>query len=462
MSAGGAAPGAGAGAGPERASSNAPETEAKIARWRRYLTARAPISQADADELEDHLRSQIRDLRAAGLSPAEAFLIGVSRMGAHSALAGQFARTESARLWKQLVLSGAGRGERRAGTWAMLGFAVAAGLAAKAPMLAWPTGGIAARVAPTLALAVLAAYVAWTRRLAPRVAASLGAGLLALLGLAALYPFAPRADTADLMLIHLPVVAWCAVGVAYASGRWRAWRARMDFVRFTGEWAVYMVLLALGGGALVGLTGAIFAATGLDIQESLASWVLVLGAGGAGVVAAWLVEAKREIIESVAPVLGRVFTPLAALAVAALLVAAGVRGGFARDRDALMLVDALLVVVLALQLYTLSAEDARARPALGDLLGAATSVGALALDAFAVVAMVQRLAGGLTPNRFVALGLNAVLLVNLAVGAVLGVRRLVRREGAGPLQRWQMAYLPVFAAWAAFVVVAVPPLFGFR
>ena len=37
--------------------------------------------------------------------------------------------------------------------------------------------------------------------------------------------------------------------------------------------------------------------------------------------------------------------------------------------------------------------------------------------------------------------------------------------GRGPffaLERWQTAYLPVYAAWAAFVVVAFPPLFGFK
>jgi hypothetical protein len=29
------------------------------------------------------------------------------------------------------------------------------------------------------------------------------------------------------------------------------------------------------------------------------------------------------------------------------------------------------------------------------------------------------------------------------------------------LVRWQTSYLPVFAVWAAFVVLALPPLFGF-
>jgi hypothetical protein len=38
---------------------------------------------------------------------------------------------------------------------------------------------------------------------------------------------------------------------------------------------------------------------------------------------------------------------------------------------------------------------------------------------------------------------------------------LVRRALPVRLEQWQTGYLPVFAAWVALVVLAVPPLFGF-
>ena len=68
---------------------------------------------------------------------------------------------------------------------------------------------------------------------------------------------------------------------------------------------------------------------------------------------------------------------------------------------------------------------------------------------------------GFTPNRMAALGLNVVLLVNLAGAALLSVRFLTRRSTLHRLERWQTTYLPVFALWAAMVVVVIPPLFGF-
>jgi hypothetical protein len=60
-----------------------------------------------------------------------------------------------------------------------------------------------------------------------------------------------------------------------------------------------------------------------------------------------------------------------------------------------------------------------------------------------------------------ALGLNLVLLVNLAGAAWLSTRFLAGRVAFHRLERWQTSYLPVFAIWAATVVVVLPPLFAF-
>ena len=87
---------------------------------------------------------------------------------------------------------------------------------------------------------------------------------------------------------------------------------------------------------------------------------------------------------------------------------------------------------------------------------------ALVLDVMVLGAMVARIGDlGFTPNRVAALGLNLVLLVNLAGAAWLSVRFLTGRTAFHRLERWQTSYLPVFAVWAATVVVVLPPLFAF-
>jgi hypothetical protein len=77
-------------------------------------------------------------------------------------------------------------------------------------------------------------------------------------------------------------------------------------------------------------------------------------------------------------------------------------------------------------------------------------------------AMIARIGDlGFTPNRTAALGLNLVLLVNLAGAAWLAARFLAGRTRLHRLERWQTGYLPVLALWAAAVVVVLPLLFSF-
>ena len=69
---------------------------------------------------------------------------------------------------------------------------------------------------------------------------------------------------------------------------------------------------------------------------------------------------------------------------------------------------------------------------------------------------------GFSANKVAALGENVVLLANLVGSAWLYARFLRGRASFAALERWQTAYLPVYFAWAWFVVIAFPPLFGFR
>ena len=80
------------------------ELEAQIDRWRGYVHRRQVISSADVDELEDHLRGQVTDLRATGLDDDEAFLVAIKRLGNLDAVSREYAREHSDRLWKQLAL----------------------------------------------------------------------------------------------------------------------------------------------------------------------------------------------------------------------------------------------------------------------------------------------------------------------------------------------------------------------
>lgn len=444
-----------------------PELEAQVDRWRGYVQRRQAISSTDVEELEDHLRGQVADLRATGLDGEESFLIAIKRLGNLDAVSREYAREHSERLWKQLALVPDGPDESGAPPWreltVVLALAVGAGLAVKAGAT-WVTDENAlARNVGLLVVPFLAGYFAWKRRLTLPVAATLLAGLVALAVVVNAYPFERGGSTEVLTVVHAPVVLWLLLGLAYVGGRWRSDRARMDFARFTGELAIYLTLLALGGGVLVGLTFAVLGAVGVDLEPAMEDWILPFAVPGALVVAAWLVEAKKNVVENIAPVLTRVFTPLTVVMLVAVLVVLLTAGGLADvDRDLLILMDAILVLVLCLLLYSVSARDPLAPPGPFDALQLVLVVAALAVDAVMLTAMLTRIAElGSSPNRVAALGLNVLLLAHLVGSAWLTTRFLRRRVGFAPLERWHTRYLPVYGGWALVVVAVFPPAFGF-
>jgi hypothetical protein len=311
-------------------------------------------------------------------------------------------------------------------------------------------------------LPFLAGYFAHRRQLDTRHWALTAAAFAVAAVVVNVYPYDPDSATEMLVALHLPVVLWFAVAYPYMGGTLRSHERRMDFVRFTGEWFIYYVLIALGGGVLMGLTAAILEPAGIDF-ERIAEWVVPSGAAGAVIVAAWLVEAKQRVVENMAPVLTMLFTPLFAVMLAGAAVVYAVTGlGGAFDRELLSVFDALLLVVLGLVLYGMSARDPLTSPDWMDRIQLVAVVSALALDLMVLGAMVARIGDlGFSPNRTAALGLNLVLLVNLAGAAWLSIRFLTRRSRLHRLERWQTTYLPVFALWAAAVVALLPPLFGF-
>ena len=310
-------------------------------------------------------------------------------------------------------------------------------------------------------------FVAWflvrTRQPQTQISRLLPLPFLAGALVANIWHLGDPANTEVVLALHLPVALLLIVGVAHAGDGWRTVEGRLAFIRFTGEWMVHYVLLGLGGLALVGLTAGGFEVLGIsaDLEYPLTGWILPCGAMGAVVIAAWMADRRLETGDGIAPVLARAFTPLFAVAVFVLLVGSLTAGDFLdMDRDALVLLDVLLLVVLGLLLYTVSARDPQAPPTWLDRIQIALLVAAVVLDVIALISTLGRIGEwGLTANRTAALGINLILLAQLGGSAWLAIAALRGRRPFPDLLRWQSRFLPVFAAWATVVMVAFPPIF---
>ena len=444
------------------------DATARFAAWRSHLLRDGEVSEADLDELEEALSGEFGSLREASLDPDEAFLVALKRVGEADPPTREFARQHAVRMLEPPAEAGTGRWGVGAETWVALGLAALAAAAAKALQLLGPPlteDAIAfyARNESIVALGCVAGYFAWKRGLSTARSVRVVAVFVAAAVLTGVFPFTPAGATDVLAALHLPIALWLAIGIAYTAGRWSVSADRMRFVRFSGELFIHGVLIALGGLVLSAITLTLFGRIGVDTDRLWGAWVLPCGAAGAAVVASWLAESRTRVTGSLAPLLARIFTPLFAFALLALLVTmAWTRTGLRIEREVLIVLDVLLAVVVGLVLYAVSARTPEAAPRPFDVLQLLLVTLALAVDLLALGAIGARIAEfGFTPNRMAALGLNLVLLANLAGSAWFYLRFLRGLGSFAALERWQTGFLPVYAGWAGIVVATFPPFFGY-
>lgn len=444
------------------------DVESEIAAWRAEIAAKSHLATEDLGELEDHLRDEMEALRAAGLAEDEALLIAVRRMGSSTVLAGELAMANLDRTWVQLPRADEPpeRGNRQEMGLVVLAAMLAAALG-KAPLIFGVQMAermdVYARNIALFVIPVLIGGYYFVRRFHTSLLAPLGAALAFAAVAVNAYPFQGEGSTLLLTVLHLPMLLWLVFGLAYTAGEWRNVRPVWDFIRFTGEFVVYSVLIGLGGLVFMMLTTAFFSAIGLPVERFLIEWVGYSGLLGIPVVAAYLVEKKRSLIENIAPVLARIFIPMFLVMTVTFLVASLTRlQALVEDRNLLIMVDLLLALVTAMVLYDLSARDSEGPFTNVDLMSLMLMGTALIIDVLALGGIVARLSQfGFSPNRAAALGENVLLLVNLAGLAYFYVRFQRGKGSRRDILSWQVRCMPAYLAWLAWVVFALPPLYRF-
>ena len=94
------------------------------------------------------------------------------------------------------------------------------------------------------------------------------------------------------------------------------------------------------------------------------------------------------------------------------------------QRETLIVIDLLLVLVTGLIIYNVSARNAQDPTGLFDILQVVLIITALVIDVIMLIAIASRIIEfGLSPNKVAALGENIILFIHLAGSAWITIRR---------------------------------------
>ncbi len=207
----------------------------------------------------------------------------------------------------------------------------------------------------------------------------------------------------------------------------------------------------------------IFGLIKLNITTFYMANIAFVGACAAPIVASYITERKREIVESFAPVLSAIFTPLVLVTLVVFLVTMLAVGKSPyNDRDFLLVFNGMLVLVIALIFFNVTERKLGQRARIMDALNAVLILAALAVDGVALSAIIVRITSyGVSANKIAVLGENVLLLTNLLGLGVQYVRHFAGRTTFAQVENVTARLLPVYFIWIAVVVFAFPAVFSF-
>jgi hypothetical protein len=325
--------------------------------------------------------------------------------------------------------------------------------------------------APLTGIALISFVTAGARRnirLAILMSVAIGALTAYVLLVAPLEPAATRSSYLDLMLLHVPLLAWGALGLAVLG--WRsATLDRFAFLSKSIETVGTAGVYSIAGGIFIGITYGLFEAIGIDFSGLV---IRLLVAGGAGLIPVIAVASVydpqlapsaqefRRGFGRILTILMQALLPLTLIVLAIYLVL--IPFNFSEPfthRSILIIYNIGLFGIMGLLLGVIPVHASDFSAGYQRLLRLGINlVAALAalVSLYALSAILYRtVESGLTMNRLVVIGWNAI---NIALLLVLLVQEMRARRDTWvvALQSVVRLGVVVYLLWGALLILALP------
>jgi hypothetical protein len=288
------------------------------------------------------------------------------------------------------------------------------------------------------------------------------AGPLSILGVSIVYiNLLPEGSTTLLLTcLHIPILLWFVIGYVFAGSDSDK---RMDFLRYHGDLIVMTAVIGLAGGLFTGLTLNLFKLIDIDIEDYYFRHLVLSILPSVPLLATFLVRQNASLVSKISPVIARIFTPIVTITLALFLVAVIFTGKDPyNDREFLLVFNGILIGVMALILFSLGEATKVNASRVHQYFLFALALVAIIDNGIALSAIGYRLVEfGVSPNRLVVLGSNALIMVHLMLATKNVWGFLKGQTTIEDVEKGITSYLPIYAIWAAIVSFLFPLIFQF-
>ena len=267
--------------------------------------------------------------------------------------------------------------------------------------------------------------------------------------------------SAQMSIIHLLPIGFSLAAFSFLGQHIMSLKHRIRFIGMCGELFIISVLIGLGFIVFTLFTIGMLDQLNIDAED----WYMInfglIAMVSTPFVAGFVYDQFFEGKLAIASLLSKIFAPLfTILAFIYLIIMLIVGNTPFENREFLILFNAFLILVLAMVSFTII--DQKENESLGltfkinlALLGISLFINILALSAV----IYRWFEYGMSPNRFVVIGLNIIIFSHLTRIMMEHVKVLQKKSDVENAKSKVVDYLPVYTIWSLFVFFALPIIF---
>ena len=267
--------------------------------------------------------------------------------------------------------------------------------------------------------------------------------------------------SAQMSIIHLLPIGFSLAAFSFLGQHIMSLKHRIRFIGMCGELFIISVLIGLGFIVFTLFTIGMLDQLNIDAED----WYMInfglIAMVSTPFVAGFVYDQFFEGKLAIASLLSKIFAPLfTILAFIYLIIMLMVGNTPFENREFLILFNAFLILVLAMVSFTII--DQKENESLGltfkinlALLGISLFINILALSAV----IYRWFEYGMSPNRFVVIGLNIIIFSHLSRIMIEHIKVLQKKSDVENAKSKVVDYLPVYTIWSLFVFFALPIIF---
>jgi hypothetical protein len=267
-----------------------------------------------------------------------------------------------------------------------------------------------------------------------------------------------------LSILHMPLFLWLLTGVIFTNTGFKDTTSWIDFLKFSGEFFIYSVLLYLGFGVLSFFTISIFNSINLNINDFYSNNISIIGFVTIPVIASYLALSKRDIVQNMTPVLAKIFSPLFLIVMIIFIFVLFFTGKNPYDdREFLIVFNFMLLMVLALVFFVITERNIDDKKNPFDFMNILLIISAIIINVIALSAIIFRLSvWGFSANKAAVFGENIILMINLCGLLFYYIKYMAGGTNFIKVELFIAKFLAAYFVWFLIVIFIFPFIFKFN